>query len=332
MAQEKLTLRNEEDAWQLIQLWMDGHPVPRLAFSGWPMLKIAVKGEDHHSSLRSRQMEALIQFQMAMGRAYAAIAHGAYDKRRLRKDEEDQLEFKTTVAEGSSILETDLTPLVNAVSQVVTAHTMESLVASVVVALALVSRPMVLKHFENKAKQMDKDERDKLVDLVGKITADDRRKTELLESALEKLSQKHPAIDRIIPDLSTSYWRFAAASADADYVRFAGVELNSENLEALAERRAVRTAELDTVMDDFVVEGITRIQDFYRVQLHSETYYLSATYRKPQLKLSNVRRLLNCVTNSNKIRAKVEIKRIDKAQVVGRLLEFTVLEVPESDG
>lgn len=42
-------------------------------------------------------MAPLLDFKKTIARTYSAIAHGAYDMRRLREDEDDQLQFNTEV-------------------------------------------------------------------------------------------------------------------------------------------------------------------------------------------------------------------------------------------
>lgn len=331
MTQNLFRISNENDAWKLLELWLGGESRINLEFNDWPRQRITIKGDDYHSSLRSGQMESLIAFQASVGRAYSAIAHGAYDMRRLRKDEEEQLQFTTKIEEGSSITDTDLTPLVNSVAQLAQTHPVESLVAAVVIGLAIVSRSMILKHFDNKSKQMDMEERSKLVDLLSKITEDDRRKWDVFDSAISQLTDRYPAIGMMVPDVSSAYWRLASSSVGADSVEIEKVKLTGEDLEILAGRRVQRDHETSEVTDIFSVEGVSKIGANYRIQLKSETFLLSAFYGKPELRTKKVKQLLACLATSEKINANVQIKKVDKTQVVGRLLEFEVVPNPTEE-
>ncbi|WP_354686719.1 hypothetical protein [Cupriavidus necator] len=326
---QTLRIADDEDAWALLSSWLGGENLGVLNFENWPRLSITIDGDAYRSSLRSGQMEALIGFKTSMGRAYAAIAHGAYDKRRLKKAEDEQLEFTTTVKKGSSITDTDLSPLVSAVAQLIQTHPIESLIAAVVVGLAIVSRPMILRHFENKAKQMDVAERQALMSLTQKITQDDRAKWKIMDRAIAKLSKSYPSLDMLVPDVASSYWHLASASADAKRVRLADVELSGDHLEILSERRSRRNTERETVTDTFVVEGIVKIGNRYRLQLRSDTYHFSAIYQKPQLTEDGVHQIFGCMTDSKEIEATVEIKIIEKSQISGRLISFKALEEEE---
>lgn len=326
MSNALFRITSEDDAWLLIERWLNGESIQAIEFKGWPHQKITVKGKPYSSSLRSGQMEALIDFQMSMGRAYAAIAHGSYDKRRLKREEEEKLEFSTSVRKGSSILETDLTPLVEALSKLVINNPIESLIAGTDVSLALISRPMVLKHFENKAKQMESEERSKLADLIDKLTSEDQRRANLFDRAIEKLTKPFPAIPQIVPDVARSYWRFAAASNDADSMEVANTVLSKESLGILSERRANRPYVKKIVEDIFNVEGIVKVSNRYRVQLKSKSYHISVTYSDKSQTGKNISRLMKAMASSQAIRAEVEIKKIDRSIVTGRLLSFSVIE------
>lgn len=321
--QVQVTIKNESDAWEFVEKWMSGEEVLPPSFDGWPHLNFTIKGDEYKSSLRSGQMDALISFQMSMGRAYASIAHGAYDKRRLTKAEEEQLEFTTTVKKGSSITETDLTPLVHAVSQLVTNRPIESLVAAVIIGLAIVSKSAILKHFDNKSKQMEQSVQLQLIHLTDQITQADRARWKTLDAVLKKLGTKFPSIEKIVPDVSRAYWHLANASSNANSVEISGVNLSSADLDVLSERRRSRPTNVTEVTESFSVEGIMKIGSQYRVQLRSETYHLSALYRTPHMSDAKVSRLIKRMTSSQKIIATVKIKVIEGSQIQGELLKFS---------
>ncbi|MBN3856150.1 hypothetical protein G3N59_22510 [Paraburkholderia sp. Ac-20340] len=323
MTSDTFKIRSEEDAWELIDIWLAGQSIPTLDFENWPALRIKIDGKGYASSLRSGQMEALIGFRQSMGRAYAAIAHGAYDMRRLKKAESEQLEFTTTVRKGSSIADTDLSPLIHAAAQVVQNRPIESLIAAVVVGLAIVAKPIILKHFENKAKQLEIEDRNQLLSLTQQITTQDRERWEKLDSAIERLSSKFPALDQLIPDVSTSFWQLASSAADANNVQIGDVNLNSHQLDVLSERRKRRKSDTQTIDDIFIVDGIVKIGPNYRIQLRSETAQFSVLYREPEMTPTKIKRLINCMTSTKAIRATITVRIVEKSQVSGELLRFS---------
>jgi len=324
-------ISNEEDAWNLLDLWINESRFPAIEFDNWPLLKIKIEGDDYKSSLNSGQMDSLVGFQMAMGRAYAAIAHGAYDKRRLKKDEGAALELSTSISPGSSILETDLSPLILALSNAATLHPEATLIAGVVIGLAVIGRPMVLKHFENKSKQIDADEREKLVDLISKITTDDRKKISTFNQAIDKLSNTFPSINQIVPDLAQTYWQFAASSTNADRLKIADdVTLTKANLAVLSERRNTRPIVKTEVQDTFIILGIVKIGSSYRIQMKG-TFLVTVMYECKYIPGKTIQDLMSAMAQANLVKATVELKTIDGSQVIGKMLDFEIIPFPEPE-
>lgn len=320
MTRSITVISTEEDAWGLLERWVENKPINDVEFVKWPILQIDIKGEDYNSSLNSSQMAALVDFKKTIGRAYSTIAHGAYDMRRLKADEEEQLEFSTHVKKGSSLTDTDLTPLVQALANVVNNNQHASLAAGIIIGLALVAKPVILKHYEIRAKQIDADERKRLLDLSQ--TSLEKRQYTLFETALSKLEKIYPQISKALPDAAAGFWKFASASSNAEKMTVSGIELSQDDLEILSERRQNRPTDILEIEQEFVIVGVTKHHNIYRIQLTSPNLVLSAIYRHPQLSDTRVRRLMNCMSNSTPILAKVEVKIVDKAHVSGRLMRF----------
>lgn len=314
---------SEDDAWELLARWNRRESIGEVEFKNWPILQINIKGEDFNSSLNSSQMAALVDFKKTIARAYSSIAHGSYDMRRLKAEEEEQLEFSTCVKKGSSLTDTDLTPLVQALASAVNTHPTATLAAAIIIGLALVAKPVILKHYENRAKQIDADERIRLIDLS--LTAREQKQYALFESSVAKLEKIYPQLSKVLPDAASGFWRFASASANADVMSVAGIELSQDDLEILSERRQNRPTDIAEIEQEFMVVGVTKHHNIYRIQLTSQNLNLSATYRHPQLTDTRVRRLMNCMSTSTPILAKLEVKVVDKSQVSGRLMRFKPL-------
>lgn len=319
-----VVIRSEEDAWELLDLWLTGEDIGEVEFDGWPKLTITLQGGDYKSSLNSGQMAALLEFKSTIGRTYSAISHGAYDMRRLREDEEEQLQFSTEVKKGSSIMETDLTPLVQALSSVVTAYPGSSLIAGVIIGLALVARPLVLKHYETRAKQLEIEERQRLLSFSLTPTENSRHKT--FERVIGRLEKHHPQIAQAIPDARQAFWRLASASVNADYMTIAGIRFSQEELQVLSERRARRASDVKEVTRDFRIAGVKKVGSGYRIQLEAKDLVLSVSYKRPQFSDTGLKRLMSYMTSETRISATLEVKTIDKSQLTGRLLRFTPVE------
>ena len=238
MATQPITISTEEAAWSILERWL-AKELPddqEAEFVDWPVLKISVRGEDYHSSLNDGQMSALVEIKKTASRAYASIAHGSYDMRRLKFEEEEQLEFSTTVLQGSSITDTDLTPLVHAIASAVTMFPAAAIAAAAVIGLLFVARPVILKHYEVRTKELDVDERARLLNLG--LTQHEEQRYQTFERAVSKLNHIFPHFARALPDAAGGFWRLASASANATDMDISGIALSQDNLELLSERTA----------------------------------------------------------------------------------------------
>lgn len=322
-AKKRLVIRSDADAWKLISTPPDEAEQLDVEFEGWPVLGIQLKGDDYQSSLNSGQMSALVELKMVMGRAYCVVAHGAYDMRRLRSEEEEQLQFTTKVKRGSSILDTDFTPLVKAFGSAISAYPGLSLVAAVLLGLALVAKPIILKYYEDRAKQLDSDERKRLLDLS--LSADDKEKVRLFDEASKRVEKRYPQFTQVLPDARASFWRFASASVDADRMSIAGLEMSQDDLELLSERRGRRSSDLQEVTGKFKVVSVRKAGAGFKVGLESKALVIGALYRKPQLSDARIKRLMGYMATDTKVHAVLQVRTVDQAQLSGRLMKFTPL-------
>lgn len=316
----EIIVQSDDDAWTLLKAWLDGTEIPDVTFESWPILSIKIRGGDYRSSLNSGQMSALVEMKMAMGRTYALIAHGAYDMRRLRSHEEEQIQFSTQVKRGSSILDTDLSPLIQAFSVAVTEHQQLAIIAAAIIGLALVSKPVILSYFKNRAKDLDARERSQLLDLA--LGRDDVKKYAVFERAVSQFQGVYPQFAHALPDARESFWKLAAASVDAEKIDIAGLELSHDELALLAERRNKRDRHVNEVVGRFRVSSVRKFGSAYRVGLESPKLSINATYQKPQLSDARIKRLFSHITNDTEIEATLQVKTIDQAQASGRLLSF----------
>jgi len=316
-----MKIKSEADAWKVLSAIMRNERVDRVEFDGWPILDITIRGDDYKASLNSGQMAALVEIERVFGRAYSVVAHGAYDMRRLKDDESDDLQFTTRVKEGSTILQTDFTPLVKAFAGAVAANPQFSIGAAVVLGLVFVSRPVIMKYYENRAKQLDFDEKKMLLDAV-KLGREDIEKTKLLESAVRRVEEVYPQFAQVVPDAREAFWRFASSSVDADTLLIEGIEFSQEDLEMLAARRTRRQGDVKRVVEIFQVTAVKKSGDSYIIGLRGKKISLGARFRKPQLTDARLRKLTAIMTRDAKIEATLEVRVVDKAALSGRLLGF----------
>lgn len=319
---ETWVVRNDDDAWEMLNRWVTGHDLPDLDFEAWPILRITLSGGDYRASLNFGQMAALLNLRMTAGRAYSSVAHGAYDMRHLKEDEEDQLEFRTEIRQGSSITDTDLTPFVQAVASVITGNPGTALAAALVIGLAFVSRSVILKYFENRAKEMEIGERRRLLDLSP--SSREAAQYELFERAIKKLEESHPKFGQTVPDVRHAFLRLASSAVDADEMKVADISFSQRDLQALSERRKRRPANISEFENKFRVTAVKKVRGVYRIQFESKALVVTVSYRRPHLTDTGIRSLIACMTNEVEVQATLELRTVE-GLVSGQLLRFNAV-------
>lgn len=149
-------ISNENEAWAYLKEWVAGTPMQPVSFSDWPRLEVHIVGDGYHSSLNTEQMEGYIAFQAVLNRSFCALKKGHYDSRYLTKSEEDALRIGVEVKEGSSVLETDLSPLVSAVSGSIGGASPNLVIAGLIlVGLSITAIPVIKAILEFRTKKLD---------------------------------------------------------------------------------------------------------------------------------------------------------------------------------
>ncbi len=320
---EARKVSSDEDAWSLVEDWLKDRELGDVEFNNWPVLGIKINGDDYHASLNSGQMAALLDLKMVLGRTYSLLAHGAYDMRRLRDEEYESLQFTTKVKKGSSILETDFTPVVQAMAGAINAYPGFSVAAAAIIGLTFVARPLIAKHFENRAAQLQAEDRHRLIDLA--LNPQEKVRYRTFEQGVKKLERQQPQFEQVLPDARQSFWHFASASVDAEKVNLAGLELAQDDLEILAEKRTKRPTDTHEVKGVFRVASVKKNGLLFKVGLESKSLVINVVYRKPQLTDARIKRLMTCMANERLIDAKLNVKTVEQAQMSGRLMSFTVV-------
>ena len=101
-----LVIRNEDEAWSALNQALDGvlpfQHAEVVDFLNWPNLKIHLPNTPVDASITPTMMEAFIEVQTAIYRAYALVSSDTADLRTLSGEERERLEFRVVVSEGSS--------------------------------------------------------------------------------------------------------------------------------------------------------------------------------------------------------------------------------------
>lgn len=322
---EKMIVKSEEQAWTIIAKYIEGKEVERLIFEGWPSMSISIRGEDYMSSITAGQMEAYLEFQATINRAYAALAKGHFDSRYLKDSEEEELTLRTEVKEGSSIFDTDLSPLVQALSSVVTKATpTEVIVGGVLISLALTS-PLLVKYFlEGRARELELNNTKALIDALAKKSAEEAKRLGLYENALKKISKKFPALTGLMPQLKKSQLSLLNSVIDADSATINGVMITQEQIQDLNNRRPRNNQKFQDFHASLEIMSMQKYRDHYRVKLENHHQAILAKLRTDKFTDNKIGRLISAFRKSAMVDFHLRVTRTDQATMKGYVEDFTV--------
>lgn len=134
---EKIILRSEEDAFELLAKLVDGFQLDEsfeVEFESWPRFVIRIQGEDFDGTIPTRIMPTLLELQREVHRIYCKTTYGEDSTRKLTKEDRENLELLVRVEKGSSFFETLLNdPIVKTLQGAVTKMTPEQITAILLV-------------------------------------------------------------------------------------------------------------------------------------------------------------------------------------------------------
>lgn len=114
-AVEKITIKNEQEAWTALQQALAGEisETAQISFEGWPVFRLTIKGEDFNGTVPTRVMPPILELQKEIYRIYCRAKYQTEDTRALKQDDRDQLELVVVIEKGSTEFITELGKVLN---------------------------------------------------------------------------------------------------------------------------------------------------------------------------------------------------------------------------
>lgn len=222
-----LEIESAEDAWSWLEAALKDKPIPEaldLSFKSWPSISFNVKGRDWKSSVPTRIMMPLIDYQRDLLRAYATVRYGSPNTHKLRDDERDQLELVVEVADGSSEFKAELDKQFTALAQqAIDKMTSRHLLILILgIAVAYSATEIGKQYFETQQKLAD-------VQKTVQLSEQDTKRLEIFAKALE---QSQVVSDTKIDRLETENKILKAMKPD-DVITTGDVVLNGAQAQAI---------------------------------------------------------------------------------------------------
>ncbi|SDD22376.1 hypothetical protein SAMN05216345_10722 [Cupriavidus sp. YR651] len=320
-----MRISSEEDAWRYLERYLETGDATRPLFENWPTMSIIIRGEDYLGSITASQMDAFLEFQKTLNRAYAAISRGHFDGRYLSDEEEEELVLRTEVREGSSIFETDLSPFVKALSMVVsTASPTEVIVAAVLIPLVLTSPIVVKSFFEGRARELELKNQRALIDALASRNAEETEQGKTYQKVLRKLSRKFPALEGMVPQLRRAQLTLLTSLQDADTAQINGVTISRDEILDLSQRRPKKSRRPHDLREEMVITSMQKKENIYSLGLASEHKAVIAKLYADQFSAFKIGRLIHAFQHSTAVNFVVRITRTDQSTLKGVVHDFTV--------
>lgn len=243
-------IKSNEDAISVIERYLQG-TLPesfKYELSGWPTLKISLKGEKFDQSLTPSVMEGFIELQKAVNRAYAEAVYGDSTKR-LTEEEKDRLELTVKVDKGSSIFNVEFSDAaLNLGQALVTKMDPITIVVTVLgTGLILAGRSIWAKHLETQRLvklESAKNERDReAFSSMQFMSAQETKRMQVMAELLKENQQ----LSRIQDIAKESKTDLIKSFAEAEEVNIDGLLMSGE--QALSLTKNARSESVQTRID-----------------------------------------------------------------------------------
>lgn len=267
---EAIKIKNDSDALSIIERLLDGSLPENFKYelSGWPNLKISLKGDKFDQSLTPSVMEGFIELQKAVNRAYAEAVYGDSTKR-LSEEEKDKLELTVKVEKGSSIFNVEFSDAaLNLGQALVTKMDPIGIVVTVLgTGLILAGRSIWAKHLETQRLvklESAKNERDReAFSSMQFMSEQETRRMEVM-AAIIKQNQQLSRIQDIAKESKTDLIK---SFSEADEVNIDGLLMSGE--QAFSLTRNARSESVQTRIDGVyrVVRVDSSNPDIFKVKI-----------------------------------------------------------------
>lgn len=244
----KIIIRNEEDVYWHLAAYLANATALReavLEMREYPPLTIVLRGDKFDGSMTPTVMQAFIEFQRGINRAYAVARFGAPAVQRLTAAERQALELSVRVRRGSSVLQFDMTKILLKLMDSASPMPPEYITATVLGSVALFAGTTVVKHIISKRAEMrrhleeQKTQRETQVTL-REMTAQETQRMNIMA----ELVRRHPVMEnlqRSAEDATVATLKGIASARDGD---IQGVHVEAAEAAALAANARRQSAEM----------------------------------------------------------------------------------------
>lgn len=247
-AQNGLTIRSEEDAYDLLKKLVDKSVNvndQQLSFEGWPTLTLRLQGEGYQSTITPPVMKAFLELQQGIYRSYAVAKYNTPYKR-LTNEEKAALEIRVKVEPGSSMFSIDMQQLLERLChELVGKMDQSTIIISVLGAGIIWAGQSMYKHYLDQRADVRKTEIKSEADraLLEQLKFGQEQETKRAEIMAAAFGQnaRLQTIANISEDTKAVLIKRSSA---ADVIEIQGVELTGEVADELVKNARRKSEEI----------------------------------------------------------------------------------------
>lgn len=247
-AQNGLTIRSEEDAYDLLKKLVDKSVNvndQQLSFEGWPTLTLRLQGDGNQSTITPPVMKAFLELQQGIYRSYAVAKYNTPHKR-LTNEEKAALEIRVKVEPGSSMFSIDMQQLLERLChELVGKMDPTTILISVIGAGVIWAGQSMYKHYLDQRTDVRKAEIKSEADraLLEQLKFGQEQETKRAEIMAAAFGQnaRLQTIANISEDTKAALIK---RSASADVIEIQGVELTGEVADELVKNARRKSEEI----------------------------------------------------------------------------------------
>lgn len=235
---------------------------PSVVFSGWPNIKINVKGDPsrYNSSLTASMLFGMAELTHEIQKAFTVVSYSTHNRRKLKDAEKGLLDIIYRISEGSSQADGESDPIVNGAVTVLTQAIgkMTGRQALCAVAAIVLAAGTVGYEWINEYYKTQRHESDSQTELVEKST---KAVNQAQENVLKLLVSGQTNISREVlahgEDGKNKLLKKIAQDPSVERVTIGQRVVTRDQLNQLNQRQAVDRIK-ETRRDNFYVTGVRR--------------------------------------------------------------------------
>jgi hypothetical protein len=320
---QTLTIKSEKDAFELIQKALKDEigDAYNIVFEGWPKLTIVLEGEGYAGTITPSLMDALVDFQQGLNRAYAKVVYNQDTARSLKDAEKQEIEFKAKVENNCTKIDIDLTEILKSTVDILGSK-MEPkhvVILGVVGMSMWVADSAIKAHYEAEAKIKTVQEE------TIKATTLSREETKRLEVFAQAIAQK-PELAEIQKNAASSHIGLLKGISDAKSIEINGIEFKKEDAKLLSSSKRATSSEVQ-LNDNYQILSVDtshREEVKIKVKNFTDGKEFHAKFKDQTLDQSQIRILQSAEWSREKV-----YLSINATEIRGQVTIATIVGVKE---